>query len=227
VSRQAWSWSERSACTPIGASVRHDPEADRKTPEIDTERAHNADSDGQTPQSEPKRAHNADSDGQTPQSEPERAHYSPHAGAKRKRATQTAAPATRRAVLRRGSACAVPGCRNHRYLHILHVKPRSEGGDHDRALLTQLCHRHHTAVHAGALVISGNADSGFSFRHADGAPYGQPLDPSAVDTATKAFDALRGLGFKMAHARQLIDMVQLAGAPETLAAFVQAALRAS
>jgi len=144
-----------------------------------------------------------------------------------KRATQTIPPATRRKVLRRHKACAVPGCRNHRYLHVHHVKPRSEGGDHDPLLLAPMCHRHHSAVHAGTLVIDGNADSGFTFRHADGATYGQPLNPATVETATQAFEILRGLGFNMTRARKLIDAVQKAGAPDTINAFVQAALRAT
>ncbi len=151
-------------------------------------------------------------------------------GAKRKRATrpvptQTVPPATRRSVLRRTNACAVPGCRNHRHLHVHHVVPRSEGGDHDPALLTSLCHRHHAAIHAGTLVMSGGADDGFVFHHADGTAYGQPLKPAAVELAKRAFDTLRGLGFKMTQARQRIDAVQRAGAPASLQGFVQAALR--
>jgi hypothetical protein len=151
----------------------------------------------------------------------------PHVGADNKRATQSVPPARRRAVLRRDNACAVPGCRNHRHLHVHHVQPRSEGGNHDPLLLVPLCHRHHTACHAGALVISGNAERGFTFRHADGAEYGQPLNPAAVDLATQTFDALRALGFKMTQARQLIDAVQHAGAPDTLEAFLHAALRST
>ncbi len=148
-------------------------------------------------------------------------------GAEKRRATQTLPPATRRKVLRRTNACAVPGCRNHRHLHVHHVVPRSEGGDHDPALLASLCHRHHSAIHAGALVMSGDAERGFVFRHADGAAYGQPLNPAAVDLAKRAFDTLRGLGFKMTQARQRIDAVQRAGAPASLQDFVQAALRLS
>ncbi len=148
-----------------------------------------------------------------------------HVGAKSRRATQTVPPATRRSVLRRTNACAVPGCRNHRHLHVHHVVPRSEGGGHDPALLTSLCHRHHSAIHAGTLVISGDTDRGFVFGHADGAAYGRPLNPAAVDLAKRAFDTLRGLGFKMTQARQRIDAVQRAGAPASLQGFVQAALR--
>ena len=103
----------------------------------------------------------------------------------------------------------------------------NEGGDHDPARLIPLCHTHHTAVHEGTLVIDGDTDHGFRFRHADGATYGQPLNPHAVELAKQAYDALHALGFKMTEARRLIDAVQRAGAPETLEAFVQAALRAS
>jgi hypothetical protein len=155
------------------------------------------------------------------------AQHIPHAGADNKRAMQSVPPARRRAVIRRDNACAVPGCRNHRHLHVHHVKPRSEGGNHDPLLLVPLCHRHHTACHAGTLVISGNAQSGFTFRHADGAEYGQPLNPAAVELATQTFDALRALGFKMIQARKLIDTVQHAGAPDTFEAFLHAALRAT
>lgn len=145
-----------------------------------------------------------------------------------KRASQTIPPATRRGVLRRERVCCgVPGCRNHRYLHVHHVKPRSEGGGHDPRLLIPLCHRHHGAVHAGTLVIHGDADVWFSFRHADGVDYGKPPDVEAVDIAKRAFDTLRNLGFKMTRAQELIDTVQRAGAPDTLEAFVQAALRAT
>ena len=145
-----------------------------------------------------------------------------------KRATQTIPPATRRAVLRRErSCCAVPGCRNHRHLHIHHVKPRAEGGDHTPSLLLPLCHRHHTNVHDGTLVIDGNADDGFRFRHADGARYGTPTDAGAVELARLTLNALRTMGFKLTEARQHIDIVQRDGAPDTLEAFVRAALRAS
>ncbi len=146
----------------------------------------------------------------------------------RKRASQTLPPSTRRNVLRRERACCgVPGCRNHRHLHVHHVKPRSEGGGHDPLLLIPLCHRHHTAVHDGTLVIAGDAERGFSVRHADGADYGKPPDADAVDLVKQVFDTLRKLGFKMTQAHKLIGTVQRAGAPDTLQAFVQAALRAT
>jgi hypothetical protein len=151
----------------------------------------------------------------------------PHMGdstGSRPRATQTVPPATRREVMRRGrKVCAVPGCRNHRHLHVHHVKPRSEGGDHDPAFLVPLCHRHHTQVHDGTLVITGSVDDGFTFRHADGASYGAPRAAS-VELAQQVFATLRAMGFRMTEAQRLVDRVQRAGPPETLEAFVRAAL---
>ena len=108
-----------------------------------------------------------------------------------------------------------------------HVKPRSEGGDHDPTLLVGLCHRHHAAVHDGTLVIGGDANRGFSFRHADGARYGMPPDANATDLAQQAFSALRGLGFRETRVRELVETVQRGGAPDTLEGFLQAALRES
>ncbi|MEQ9318073.1 MAG: HNH endonuclease signature motif containing protein, partial [Polyangiaceae bacterium] len=89
------------------------------------------------------------------------------------RATQTIPPATRRRVLRRDhERCVVPGCQNHRFLDLHHVTPRSEGGTHDPDQLVSLCGAHHRAAHTGTLVLEGTASQGFTFRHADGSPYG-------------------------------------------------------
>ena len=152
---------------------------------------------------------------------------SPQLGA-RGRATQTVRPAARREVLRRGGgACIVPGCRNHRHLHVHHLKPRSEGGGHEPVLLAALCHRHHSVVHDGTLRIHGDAERGFTFHHADGSAYGQPLAPAAVEVAQQAFAALRHLGFTHTQANKLVETVQRDGAPDTLEAFMQAALMAS
>jgi hypothetical protein len=82
-------------------------------------------------------------------------------------------------------------------------------------------------VHQGTLVISGSATSGFTFRHADGTPYGQRLVPTTVELAEQAFKALRSLGFTHSQSRTLCDTVVRQGAPAELCAFVQAALRAS
>jgi hypothetical protein len=165
---------------------------------------------------------------------PRRSSASPHVGAKaaagapQRRASQTIPPAVRRAVLLRDhQRCAVPGCANHRFLDVHHVDPRSEGGGHDPDRMVVLCGSHHRSAHAGRLCIDGNATNGFTFRHADGTPYGQPLRPAAIELAQQAFSALRHLGFGSSHARALIDAVAAAGAPDELEGFVRAALQAS
>jgi 5-methylcytosine-specific restriction endonuclease McrA len=148
----------------------------------------------------------------------------PHVGAER--ATQTIPPATRRAVLRRhGKRCAVPGCRNHRFLDVHHVVPRSEGGAHHSDNLVVLCGAHHRATHRGTLVIEGTAATGLRFEHADGAPYGKPQRAAKTDVAAQAFRGLTNLGFKPTEARRLVQQVQRSGPPEDVAAFLQAALR--
>jgi len=157
----------------------------------------------------------------------------PHVGANeasapQARATQTIPPAVRRAVMRRDhQRCSVPGCANHRFLDVHHLDPLAEGGSHDPHRLASLCGAHHRAVHAGTLLIDGTATGGFSFRHADGTPYGEPLRPVAADLATQTYGTLRHLGFKHARARGLVDTVLQAGAPDTLEQFVSAALRAT
>jgi hypothetical protein len=146
----------------------------------------------------------------------------------RRRARQTIPPAIRRRVMRRDrQRCAVPGCANHQFLDVHHCDPRSEGGSHDPARLLTLCGSHHRKAHAGSLCIEGNAADGFTFRHADGAPYGQPLRPAAIDRAQQALAALRQLGFGPSRAQALIAAVLRAGAPDNLEAFVRAALEAS
>ena len=146
----------------------------------------------------------------------------------RRRARQAIAPAVRRAVLRRdGNRCGVPGCTNHRFLDVHHLDPLAEGGSDDPDRLITLCGAHHRSTHWGALCIAGNATDGFTFHHADGTLYGEPLRPAALDLAEHAFGTLRHLGFKQSHARALVDTVVRAGAPDTLEQFVTAALRAS
>jgi hypothetical protein len=153
----------------------------------------------------------------------------PHVGALPKpRATQTIPPAIRRQVMRRHHGrCAVDGCSNHRFLDVHHVVPRSEGGRHDPNLLTVLCPAHHRAVHLGALVIGGSASRGFTFRHGDRTPYGQPLRPPILELSEQVFGALRQLGFSESRARRLIDDVLRQGVPPDLASFLRAALRAA
>jgi hypothetical protein len=107
------------------------------------------------------------------------------------------------------------------------MDPRAEGGGHDPARLAVLCGAHHRGVHAGTLCIEGSSGEGFTFRHADGTPYGEALRPAAVDVAQRVFGALTHLGFKQTEARQLVDAVIRKGAPAEMDAFLQAALRAT
>ena len=83
----------------------------------------------------------------------------------------------------------------------------------------------HKASHRGRLVIGGSASAGFTFHHADRAPYGSAIKPAAVDVSAEAFGALRHLGFKETKVRKLIACVQAAGAPHSLEEFLRAALR--
>ena len=158
---------------------------------------------------------------------------SPHVGAAaagtpRRRASQATPPAVRRRVMRRDRGrCAVPGCEGHLFLDVHRVDPRSEGGSHDPERLVCLCGAHHRATHAGRLCIDGTATQGFTFRHADGTPYGEPLRPAAIELVQQAFGALRHLGFGPTRAQTLVDAVARAGAPDDLEAFVRAALEAS
>ena len=125
-----------------------------------------------------------------------------HTGA---RAKQTVPPATRRTVLRRDHhRCCVPGCRNVRFVDIHHIQLSSEGGCNQASNLITLCGVHHRAAHRGKLLISGSVEDGVSFRHADGSAYGQPLDPRAVKVQTRAFAALRTLGFRENETRAVL-----------------------
>ena len=136
-------------------------------------------------------------------------------------------PATRRRVLRRDhERCVVPGCQNHRFLDLHHVTPRSEGGTHDPDQLVSLCGAHHRAAHTGTLVLEGTASQGFTFRHADGSPYGAPLAaPEPADVAQQAFTGLMNLGLSHTEARRRIAAVQAHHAPTDVEDFLRQALR--
>ncbi len=104
----------------------------------------------------------------------------------------------RRVVERRDRGrCTVPGCRASRHLEMHHVTPRARGGLHVPSCLTLLCDGHHRAVHAGTLVISGDAPD-LRFTHADGRPYGADVpdvpDVPRVDAATARAQGTRGEG---------------------------------
>jgi len=74
----------------------------------------------------------------------------------------------RRAVLARQlGVCATPGC-NHTHLEIHHVIWWSLGGRTDLNQLIGLCVRCHHLLHAGKLVITGDAVNGFEFTTRDG-----------------------------------------------------------
>ena len=147
---------------------------------------------------------------------------------KTRRATQTVPPATRRQVMRRDrKRCVVDGCRNHIFLDVHHLDPLGEGGGHDPERMAVMCGFHHRKVHDGTLCIDGSASSGFTFRHADGTPYGEGLRPGGIDVAQQAFGALTTMGFKQTDARKLIDTVQRGGAPDDIESFLCAALRAT
>jgi 5-methylcytosine-specific restriction endonuclease McrA len=152
----------------------------------------------------------------------------PHVGAAAedpRRATQTIPPAVRRQVMRRDHGhCVVEGCRNHRFVDVHHVVPRAEGGRHDPDQMAVVCGAHHRALHGGTLVMQGAASTGFTFRHADGTPYGNVLRPPTAEAAAQVFGALRNLGFNETRARALVDAVLRAGAPADAAAFLRAAL---
>lgn len=125
------------------------------------------------------------------------------------RASQSIAPKTRRAVMRRDTGrCVVPGCRHAIFVDLHHLTPRAEGGNHDPDQLVVLCSAHHRALHAGRLEIEGTVSSGLSFRHAGGAPYGQVELPGTIEVYQKAFVLLRGLGFREGEARRTLDQVR-------------------
>jgi 5-methylcytosine-specific restriction endonuclease McrA len=145
---------------------------------------------------------------------------SPHVGAQAKgrtRAKQDIPPARRREVLHRDrQRCVVPGCRHATFLDVHHIQPREEGGHHEADNLVTLCSAHHRAAHRGELVIEGRVSTGLQFRHADGTDYGGVTNvaSSAVDAQTKAFQALRRLGFGERESRQALAEVLAEGHPE-------------
>jgi len=143
---------------------------------------------------------------------------SPHVGIETKargRAAQDIPPALRREVLRRDERrCRVPGCRHHTFLDLHHIRAREQGGAHEADNLVTLCGAHHRAAHEGELSIEGSVATGLRFKHADGSDYGAIMEAAApaIDAQTKAFQALRQLGFSEREARQaLSDAVEHVG----------------
>jgi hypothetical protein len=146
-----------------------------------------------------------------------------HVDAASVRATQTIPPASRRAVLRRdGGKCRVPGCRHATFTEPHHIGLRSEGGGHVPENLLTLCGGHHTAVHEGRLIITGTGSSA-RFTHADGTPYGGTVGAAATDARAKAFQSLRGLGFREGDAKRALANIPNTGS--SLEQLIRQALR--
>jgi len=141
------------------------------------------------------------------------------------RATQSPPPSVRRQVMRRDrNACVVPGCKHGTFLDVHHMKPREEGGDHDPDGLVTLCAAHHKAVHEGRIVIEGRAPDRLAFFHADGTPYGGAVSADVIELKTKAFQALRHMGFKQTEVRRALDATNSHVGNLTLESIVRQAL---
>ena len=128
----------------------------------------------------------------------------------RARATQRIPPALRRTVLRRDHhRCVVPGCSQSVFVDVHHLQPRSEAGKNEEGNLTTLCAAHHRANHRGELTIRREISGSLSFWHADGTPYGKPVTARTADAFSKAFAALRAMGFRETQVRRTLDALRL------------------
>ena len=164
------------------------------------------------------------------QDDPSNAHVganvslAPNAGPALPRATQPTPPALRRAILARDHhRCRVPGCRNAAFVDLHHLHLRSESGPNDPQNLLTVCGAHHRAAHRGQLLIDGTATAA-RFRHADGSPYGQVLEPHTLEARAKTFRALCSLGFREGDVRAVLAQLQREG--ELAAATTEQWLRA-
>ena len=83
--------------------------------------------------------------------------------------------AQRRALLIRDKMCQYPGCHSTRHLKAHHVVPWILGGRTDLDNLILLCQWHHTAVHEGGVIITGDSDR-WAFHKPDGRPCDQWVD---------------------------------------------------
>jgi hypothetical protein len=111
-------------------------------------------------------------------------------------------------LLREHRRCSVPGCNNHRFLDLHHIKPRAEGGPNTTENIVVLCGAHHRAVHRGQLLLEGSGATHLRYRHADGSLYGQPSNPRALDAYAKVFSALGNLGFREREVRCVLDALR-------------------
>jgi hypothetical protein len=132
------------------------------------------------------------------------------------RASQTILPRIQRAVrLRHHDRCAVPGCRNS-VVDLHHLDERAEGGTHDPDRLVPLCGAHHDAAHRKVLRVGGDAQTGFTFAHADGRPYGSTLVVAhQAQSLANIEKVLCSLGYKPREARAMVDAIRGRFSPET------------
>jgi hypothetical protein len=80
------------------------------------------------------------------------------------RMTSTVTPRVRRQVLARDHhACTIPGCRSARNLDVHHIQFRSDGGGNELSNLLTMCSGHHALLHAGQLIVRGEAPHALEF----------------------------------------------------------------
>jgi hypothetical protein len=79
----------------------------------------------------------------------------------------------------------------------------------------------------GALVIAGTYSTGFTFTHADGAPYGAPFaSPARSKVLAEALQVLMALDFKQRDAQRMVDRAKPhVGRDATVEEAVRIALR--
>jgi hypothetical protein len=157
-----------------------------------------------------------------------------HVGDEDKPARSRAIPAAvRRRVLERDQhRCQIPGCRHTLDVDVHHIIPFADGGSHDPDDLITICGAHHRNIHAGRLHLTGKAGPTLRVHHADGSPYGAPIDTSSAhlaDLTEKVFRGLRWLGFKETDAKRalaaaLADEHDASAAPPTADALLKRAL---
>jgi hypothetical protein len=90
--------------------------------------------------------------------------------------------------------------------------------------LITLCGAHHRALHRGALCVERTPASGLTFRHADGSAYGRVGAPVAADATSKAFLALRSLGFRESEVRWALAQATHVGVAESVEARLRTCL---
>lgn len=104
-------------------------------------------------------------------------------------------------LLRHGSRCAYPGCRNRLGLHAHHVRHWLDGGRTDLDNLILLCPRHHRVHHEGGFAIE-RVDNTYRFIRADGRELADHSDPGLViDTPVPIEAEQHGVSYRAATSR--------------------------